>query len=193
MVLAMSRPWKHPKSGIYWLRKAVPDDLRGSVGKREVKFSLKTSDPVEAKRLHAQALIEIEQRWSNLRAPIRKLDNLELHRILTTMYERCVALGELPGSWETGVGEHLWESDFGRDPENLLSISRGSVRQTILESWCQERANEFISVNGLKVDDEDRLKIAKAIGAGTQRAAMVGQRAISARTRLPHSQRVQLT
>jgi hypothetical protein len=70
MVLAMSRPWKHPKTGIYWLRKGVPDDLRAAVGKREEKFSLKTRDPVEAKRLHAQALIEIEQRWSNLRAPI---------------------------------------------------------------------------------------------------------------------------
>ena len=177
MVLAMSRPWKHPKSGIYWLRKAVPDDLRASVGKREIKFSLKTSDPVEAKRLHAQALIEIEQRWSNLRAPIRKLDNSELHRISITMYERCLALGELPGvSWETGVGEHLWESDFGRDPENLLSVSRESVRQTILESWCQERADEFISVKGLKVDDEDRLMIAKAIGTGTQRAALALKR-----------------
>ncbi len=83
MVLAMSRPWKHPKTGIYWLRKGVPDDLRAAVGKREEKFSLKTRDPVEAKRLHAQALIEIEQRWSNLRAPISKLENSELHRSLS--------------------------------------------------------------------------------------------------------------
>jgi hypothetical protein len=47
MVLAMSRPWKHPKTGIYWLRKGVPDDLREAVGKREEKFSLKTRDPLE--------------------------------------------------------------------------------------------------------------------------------------------------
>jgi hypothetical protein len=32
IALAMSRPWKHPKTGIYWLRKGVPVDLRAAVG-----------------------------------------------------------------------------------------------------------------------------------------------------------------
>ena len=138
MVLAMSRPWKHPKTGIYWLRKGVPDDLRAAVGKREEKFSLKTRDPVEAKRLHAQALIEIEQRWSNLRAPISKLDNSELHRISITMYERCLELGELPGvNWDTAIGEHLWESGFGHKPEEPLFLSSESVSQTFLEIMVQ--------------------------------------------------------
>jgi hypothetical protein len=36
----MSRPWKHPKTGVYWLRKRVPDDLRTAVGKSEEKRSL---------------------------------------------------------------------------------------------------------------------------------------------------------
>ena len=35
MALAMSRPWKHPKTGVYWLRKRVPDALQRLVGKRE--------------------------------------------------------------------------------------------------------------------------------------------------------------
>lgn len=52
----MSRPWKHPKTGIYQLRKAVPDDLRKIVGKREEKVSLQTRDPGEAKQRFAKAL-----------------------------------------------------------------------------------------------------------------------------------------
>jgi hypothetical protein len=40
MLLAMSRPWKHPNSGVYWLRRGVPEDLRALVGKREEKRSL---------------------------------------------------------------------------------------------------------------------------------------------------------
>ena len=44
MPLAMSRPWKHPKTGIYWLRKGVPEALRDAVGKREEKLSLQTLD-----------------------------------------------------------------------------------------------------------------------------------------------------
>ncbi|WP_433995091.1 DUF6538 domain-containing protein [Afipia massiliensis] len=34
MPLAMSRPWKHPDSGVYWFRRGVPADLRALVGKR---------------------------------------------------------------------------------------------------------------------------------------------------------------
>ena len=159
MALAMSRPWKHPTTGIYWLRKRVPDDLRAAVGKREEKFSLKTREPVEAKRLHAEALAALEQRWANLRAPISKLENSELHRISITMYERCLELGELPGvNWDTAIGEHLWESGFGHKPEEPLFLSSESVSQSFLQAWCKALADEFISVNGLKIDDEDRLK-----------------------------------
>lgn len=45
MSLAMSRPWIHPKSGVFWLRKGVPEDLRALVGKREESRSLQTRDP----------------------------------------------------------------------------------------------------------------------------------------------------
>jgi hypothetical protein len=64
----MTRPWKHPASGFYWFRKRVPDDLRCLIGRDEEKFSLGTRDPIEAKRLHALKLAEVEERWANLRA-----------------------------------------------------------------------------------------------------------------------------
>ena len=67
MPLAMSRPSKHPKTGIYQLRKVVPEDLRKLVGKREEKVSLQTRDPVEAKQRFAKALAELEARWANFR------------------------------------------------------------------------------------------------------------------------------
>jgi hypothetical protein len=41
MALAMSRPWKHPKTGVYWLRKRIPNALQPLVGKREEKRSLR--------------------------------------------------------------------------------------------------------------------------------------------------------
>ncbi len=39
MLLAMSRLWKHPDSGVYWLREGVPEDLYELVGKRAVARS----------------------------------------------------------------------------------------------------------------------------------------------------------
>jgi hypothetical protein len=46
MVTALGTPKRHPKSGFYLFRKRVPEQLRESVGKREIKFSLRTRDPV---------------------------------------------------------------------------------------------------------------------------------------------------
>ena len=66
----------------------------------------------------------------------------------------------------------LWESGFGHKPEEPLFLSSESVSQSFLQAWCKALADEFISVNGLKIDDEDRLKIAKAISTGAQRAAL---------------------
>jgi hypothetical protein len=88
MTLAMARPWKHPKSGVWWLRKRVPDDLLKHVGKREEKRSLQTRDPVEAKRRHAEALAEIECRWANLRAGPKTLTEIEAHQMAATVHDR---------------------------------------------------------------------------------------------------------
>ncbi len=45
----MATPWKHPKSGIYYLRIAVPDALRISLNKTEIKKSLRTKNFSDAK------------------------------------------------------------------------------------------------------------------------------------------------
>ncbi|TWB88468.1 hypothetical protein FBZ93_118148 [Bradyrhizobium macuxiense] len=86
MPLAMSRPWKHPKTGIYQLRKVVPDDLRKLVGKREEKLSLQTRDPAEAKVRHAKALAELEARWANLRTGPKSLTEREAHELAADSY-----------------------------------------------------------------------------------------------------------
>jgi putative SOS response-associated peptidase YedK len=88
MPLAMSRPWKHPRTGVYYLRKGVPDDLRQLVGKREEKRSLETRDPVEAKRRHAEALADVEVRWANLRAGPKALTEREAHQLAVPVHDR---------------------------------------------------------------------------------------------------------
>ena len=95
MALSMSRPWKHPKTGIYWLRKVVPDELRATVGKRELKFSLKTKDAAEAKQRHAAELAKIEAQLANLRQPPKRISLTELqHRFRLCV--RALLGGERP-------------------------------------------------------------------------------------------------
>jgi integrase len=57
----MSSPFKHPKSGTYYLRKGVPKHLVPIIGKREFKQSLRTKDLREAKKRIIPLLADIDE------------------------------------------------------------------------------------------------------------------------------------
>jgi hypothetical protein len=70
MVTALGTPKRHPESGIYLFRKRVPERLKESVGKSEIKFSLRTRDPAIARIRHLEELAKIERAWSGIDATI---------------------------------------------------------------------------------------------------------------------------
>jgi hypothetical protein len=62
MVLRMARPWKHPKSGVYYLRVRVPRDLVSLVGHAVEKQSLRTKDVGEARVRYSKAMADLAER-----------------------------------------------------------------------------------------------------------------------------------
>jgi hypothetical protein len=46
----MTHLWEHPRSRIYWYRRAIPKSRRKSVGRSEFKRSLGTTNLSEAKQ-----------------------------------------------------------------------------------------------------------------------------------------------
>lgn len=193
MALCMSRPWKHPKTGIYWLRKVVPDDLRAAVGKREFKFSLKTKDAAEAKQRHAAELAKIEAQLANLRKPPQRISLTELQHASAFAYERCLAAkGHLDGcSWDTKLAETMWDEptdrmvggvnfDFSKpSPERPLfdwSNLETEMRARFQIEWCDENARRYLSETGLQVDHESHNALARAISFGVQKAMLALQR-----------------
>ncbi|WP_313902314.1 DUF6538 domain-containing protein [Methylobacterium sp. E-005] len=68
MALPLSRPWRHPKSGVYWYRRRVPKDLKPLLRRSEVKASLRTKDPRLARVRILRKACEVEDSWSNLRS-----------------------------------------------------------------------------------------------------------------------------
>lgn len=58
--------WKHPKSGIYWFRMAVPERHRTAVGKREIKQTLDTRSEVQARLKHASLLAQTTALFARL-------------------------------------------------------------------------------------------------------------------------------
>ena len=61
---------RHPDSGIFLLRKQVPERLKEAVGKREIKLSLRTRDPVIARIRHLELLAKIERDFAGIDAAI---------------------------------------------------------------------------------------------------------------------------
>src|SRR5882724_6229516 len=64
---AMTYLWRHPSSGIYWFRRGVPAELRQTIGKREVKKSLTTTDVREAKRRGMEVAAEVDRLFETAR------------------------------------------------------------------------------------------------------------------------------
>jgi hypothetical protein len=182
MPLAMSRPWKHPRTGVYYLRKGVPDDLRQLVGKREEKRSLETRDPVEAKRRHAEALADVEVRWANLRAGPKALTEREAHQLAVPVHDRWLRqYQENPSqqtAWNVGLADRLFAP-----PQRLKSYdisdhdfdvsANDDIRQISgMEKWCFEIADECLLAHGLRVDEAGRRVLAGAVAAALQRASL---------------------
>lgn len=71
MAFRMATPWKHPKTGVYWFRKRVPDDLRAAVGATIYQRTLRTKDPEEAKSRFLALASEIDDDWRRLRRNAR--------------------------------------------------------------------------------------------------------------------------
>jgi len=180
MALAMSRPWKHPKTGICWLRKRVPDDLQKLVGKREEKQSLGTRDPTEAKRKHLTMLSAVEERWANLQAGPRTLTEREAHDIAQHAYDYWLKTHRDNPSqqpWKIALGEKL------SPPEVHIMLQPDRIAQTWaemdeyaeiirLEDFCTRSADERLKALGLSIDDVGRRRVAKAFASAIQRASL---------------------
>lgn len=125
MVLSMARPWKHPDTGVFYLRRRVPADLVPAVGRTLVKRSLATKDPQEARTRHAEALARLEREWEALRSGPVDLTHKEVRALVGRWYGWFIARhedepGDDPEGWGMVVDQlrqlDSWTLDH-RDPE----------------------------------------------------------------------------
>lgn len=177
MTLAMTRPWKHPKTGMFWLRKRVPDDLRDILGKREEKRSLKTKNAAEAKLRLAHALAELETMWANLKRGPVALSEVQAHELAQPVYEQWINIHkENPSEqrvWNTEIGvAGVWEMPPSIYPAHLIVAYDNAPS---LQRRCFETADELLAKAGLAVDEKSRRRLARAVSAAMHRASVVLQ------------------
>ena len=136
----MAHPFKHPKTGVFWLRKRVPKDLVALVGRAEVTRSLATRDPAEAKRRHVQVLSELEEQWANLRRGPRSLSEREAHELAQVVHDRWLEMHRDNPSqqsfWSTEHGAALWNEPATYSMRSDQASIGKFVVQKRLKEWC---------------------------------------------------------
>ena len=66
MVLGMSRPWKHPKTGVYWFRKVVPSHAPACPYGRGSPVAADQGPPQAALRF-TEVAAKVAAEWEALR------------------------------------------------------------------------------------------------------------------------------
>jgi integrase len=161
MVLVMSRPWKHPKTGVYYFRKAVPDALRAALGRAEKKQSLQTKDPAEARLRFSVVAAEVEREWALLRAAPEDLTREQLHALAGRWYDWFVRLhadevGANPDVWALPVDAlrdlDTWGMD-ARDVSDDAERPSGVQRRIAAYLMDRGRVSDFLKHENLKLSE----------------------------------------
>ncbi|RVT91686.1 hypothetical protein EOD42_20380 [Rhodovarius crocodyli] len=164
----MIRPTKHPRTGIYHVRKAVPAALRGVVGKREWIENLGTKDPDEAKRLAPAAVTRIEAMHRVALSAIgtpRRLTQKELMAYAGEWYR------EFMGAWEDDPGDvEGWERWQDILSDNLDEEDDGS-RSYLYRQPDMDEAASYLRGRGVSPDRETIRTFSRVLNSVKHRAA----------------------
>jgi integrase len=172
MVLSMAQPFKHPKTGVYWFRKAVPADLRPILGLTELRKTLGTKYPARARQAHAALAAEVEARWRSLRAGTQRLTSEQVAALAGEAYADALRqFGSDPGEPEG------WEGSQGALEEALDALDEeGHKGRDRLEAVVGSDVDALLTRRGLQVDVETRQRLLREVGLALHHVSTVLQR-----------------
>lgn len=170
MALRMARPVRRTNSSVLYFRQRIPRDLltrvrgttlllpvgsetvRLNVGPKaeDVKLSLRTRDPTEAKQLQSQVLAHLGRVWQGLRDGPKRLTRKEIVALAGEHYRDVIQ------SLEAEPGEPaIWD--------HVLRLQDQAVQAGKIEQWTGPAVDELLAQHGLTVDDYSRDELVKEI------------------------------
>lgn len=152
MVLQMPRPTQRKPGSPFYFRARVPADLVAQVGKREVSYSLGTTDETEAKRRFAAELAKHQAQWEAIRKGPQPIP-------MQTIMALC---GEFYGDWVKGLAKEPGEAGVWQQVATIngsISDKQGDERQAILARWYGPTADGLLLRHGLLADDASRERL----------------------------------
>ncbi len=191
----MARPWRHPKSGVWYFRSRLPADLKDRADGRTVriniagvestirlteivKVSLRTKADSEARQRHSSVQAQFEQRWMAMRAGAEVLTNREIMALAGIWYRDLVEMNQDdPGDaegWHV-YQEHLQDALAHFDPESDGIEREPYDPETGVRLLSKHiHIDDFLAARGLQVDEATRTKLIEQIGL----ALMLGARTL---------------
>jgi integrase len=158
MALRMASPWKHPKTGMYWFRRRVPDRLRPMVGKTILSRSLGTKDVGDAKRRFLQVAAEIDREWASL---IEDAE-IEAGRPRLTMKAKLGLAGEF---FRWYVARHNEEpgspDDWAKTIEADQKLRKPGYRPGALIAFALRDLDVFLGERKIEIHEDDVYDLAR--------------------------------
>lgn len=145
----MPKPWKHPKSGIYYHRIDVPKDIRHIIGKTSIKYSLRTNNFAEAKRLFASKYAETQALFAQARNRVN-LSPRDIEILSQRWLKAKVEEVENGLAFATFIVYEGSDNDEVYTASSLISDALESGYQAQLK-WVEHHVDDTLSSNGLLI------------------------------------------
>jgi integrase len=168
MGLNMPSPTKHPKTGVFRVRVAIPHKLRSTTARlyeRRVEFvtSLETRDPIEAKRLAPDALADIAAKLARARAAEAGTPTVlseRTARVMAGQWLRTMAAG-----YETDPGTARNWRQTRSDLLDQRTSSDGEGSESHLDATKADRrdALQLLTEHGIEADEASIRRLTDAL------------------------------
>jgi len=197
MSLSMPSPYKHPKTGVYYLRQRVPADLKDKAKGQtvalpiagalksfspgdSVKASLETKDPAEAKARYREADAALSKFWEALRKGPQKLTHKEIQALAGIIYKAWTdTLDDDPGTPEMWQRIEEANSAAMRGKFGLAQFIIGEPEDRVLASLNMrfgEIVDGVLRAQSLIVDEDSRDRLLGAAAKAMSEVATVNKR-----------------
>ncbi|MBS9719067.1 site-specific integrase [Tianweitania sp. BSSL-BM11] len=196
MPLAIARPMKRPGTQNKQFVQRIPADVKTKtrglklaipLGDKvipvtispttpDIRLSLRTSDPAEAKLRTATITAYLARMWQSVRDGTRRLTHKEALALAGEIYREFVeAIEDDPGKPEMWAGVEVaniaaTEGRFGRAA--LMISDDATIRQKSMEERFGFWADSKLATLGFLVDDDSRRRLIEETGKALQDAAM---------------------
>jgi hypothetical protein len=155
----MPSPYKHPKTGAYWVRKVVPLELRPVVKRSELKVSPRTKDPKVAKERVTAELDRFNATLDSARSRLSGNEpSLSARQVTAIVGTACRRWLDKQGD-NTG-SRKAWEAELN-ELTNLFQADEDGEYTFEWESWVICDADAELRAQGIVAGLATKFQVAE--------------------------------